>query len=250
MSQCAYCKQRKGKRPCPGLSGLICSQCCGEHRLVRVTCPSDCAYLDTGSDYQQKRLAVQFMPVRREFYRDLGEFGGAQAVSLFNLIEVITVSFFQGRRDGDVSFTLYQAVWPADVRGHAVLVRQAPGASPDGDVVTPPSTAPLAPADAAVFETFVVPRYLRHFGELANLCGRVQRAPLRRLRDGDDAWLGEMHIAPTDHSSGDLFGTQLPVLRRLHHEFGAEQPLGRTALIDVDVCGVGADDRFPALEEG
>jgi len=100
MSQCAYCKQRKGKRVCPGLSGLICSQCCGEHRLVRVTCPSDCAYLDTGSDYQQKRLAVQFMPVRREFYRELGEFGGAQAVSLFNLIEVITVSFFQGRRDG------------------------------------------------------------------------------------------------------------------------------------------------------
>ena len=26
--------------------------------------------------------------------------------------------------------------------------------------------APLAPADAAIFETFVVPRYLRHFGEL------------------------------------------------------------------------------------
>jgi hypothetical protein len=67
---------------------------------VRVTCSSDCVYLDSGSDYQQKRLGEQFMPLRREFYRELGEFGGQQAISLFNLIEVITVSFFQGRRDG------------------------------------------------------------------------------------------------------------------------------------------------------
>ncbi len=39
---------------------------------------------------------------------------------------------------------------------------QAQPERPEISVVTP-----LAPADAAVFETFVVPRYLRHFGELA-----------------------------------------------------------------------------------
>lgn len=100
MSACLYCHQRKGKRPCPALGGLICSLCCGEHRLVRITCPSDCAYLDSGSDYQQKRLAEQFMPLRRDFYRELGDLGGGKAVALFNLIEVVTFSYFEGRRDG------------------------------------------------------------------------------------------------------------------------------------------------------
>ena len=100
MSQCVYCKQRKGKRPCPALGGLICTLCCGEHRIVRVSCPSDCTYLGTGSDYQQKRLAEQFMPVRRDFYRELGELGGEKAVALFNLVEVVAFTFFHDRRDG------------------------------------------------------------------------------------------------------------------------------------------------------
>jgi len=100
MSHCVYCSQRKGKRPCPALGGLICSQCCGEHRIVRVGCPSDCLYLESGSDYQQKRLALQFMPIRREFYRELTELGGEKSVALFNLVEVVTFGYFQGRRDG------------------------------------------------------------------------------------------------------------------------------------------------------
>lgn len=100
MSQCVYCQQRKGKRPCPALGGLICTLCCGEHRIVRISCPADCIYLGTGSDYQQKRLAEHFMPVRREFYRQLAEFGGEKAVALYNLVEVVTFSYYQGRRDG------------------------------------------------------------------------------------------------------------------------------------------------------
>jgi hypothetical protein len=67
---------------------------------VRISCPADCVYLESGSDYQQKRLAVQFMPVRRDFYRELVELGGEKAVSLFNLVEVVTFGYFQGRRDG------------------------------------------------------------------------------------------------------------------------------------------------------
>lgn len=100
MSRCVYCRHRKGKRACPALGGLICSQCCGEHRVVRVSCPADCVYLGTGSDYQQKRLAEHFAPVRREFYRELGELGGEKAVALFNLIEVVAFGYFEGRRDG------------------------------------------------------------------------------------------------------------------------------------------------------
>lgn len=42
---CVFCQQRKGKRACPALGGSICSQCCGQHRLQAIRCPSDCAFL-------------------------------------------------------------------------------------------------------------------------------------------------------------------------------------------------------------
>ena len=109
MSKCVYCKQRKGKRPCPALGGLICSQCCGEHRLSRIACPSDCVYLDASSDYQQKRVGERFAQERKEFYKELYDVGGEKAAALFNLIEVVTFSYFHGRRtaqDGEVIASL------------------------------------------------------------------------------------------------------------------------------------------------
>ena len=68
--------------------------------MARISCPDDCTYLDSGSDYQQKRLATQFMPVRRNFYLELDQLGGRKAVALFNLIEVVTFGYFEGRKDG------------------------------------------------------------------------------------------------------------------------------------------------------
>ncbi len=100
MSQCAYCHARKGKRPCPALDGTICSACCGEHRIVRVACPADCTYLDSNSDYQQKRAGEQFAQARRTFYQDLFQVGGEKAAGLFNMVEVVAFGYFQGRRDG------------------------------------------------------------------------------------------------------------------------------------------------------
>ena len=45
MTDCVYCRKRKGKRVCPALDGLLCPQCCGIHRLREIACPSGCAYL-------------------------------------------------------------------------------------------------------------------------------------------------------------------------------------------------------------
>jgi hypothetical protein len=42
---CVSCGQRKGKRACPALRGLICTVCCGTKRLKEINCPSDCQYL-------------------------------------------------------------------------------------------------------------------------------------------------------------------------------------------------------------
>ena len=45
MAACVFCGRRKGKRTCPALAGSICSACCGQHRLSKIQCPSDCAHL-------------------------------------------------------------------------------------------------------------------------------------------------------------------------------------------------------------
>jgi hypothetical protein len=100
MSKCVYCKGRKGKRSCPALGGTICSQCCGEHRLLRIACPSDCEYLDTSSDYQQKRAGEQFALARKEFYKSLFAKEQEKGAALFNFIETVTFSYFGTRRDG------------------------------------------------------------------------------------------------------------------------------------------------------
>lgn len=42
---CAICETRRPKRFCPGVSGDICSICCGTEREVTVECPLDCEYL-------------------------------------------------------------------------------------------------------------------------------------------------------------------------------------------------------------
>ena len=64
MAACTYCSQVKGKRACPALGALICSRCCGEQRLVRIECPSDCKYLTTNEGYQQERSVQAFVMER------------------------------------------------------------------------------------------------------------------------------------------------------------------------------------------
>jgi len=68
--------------------------------MVRVSCPSDCEYLESNSDYQQKRIGDRFALDRRAFYQDLFALGGDKAAGFFNLVEVVTFTYFQGRHDG------------------------------------------------------------------------------------------------------------------------------------------------------
>ncbi|HEX3746331.1 MAG TPA: hypothetical protein VHW09_20475 [Bryobacteraceae bacterium] len=42
---CAICQIRRPRRFCPGVSGDICSICCGTEREVSVDCPLSCEYL-------------------------------------------------------------------------------------------------------------------------------------------------------------------------------------------------------------
>ena len=99
-TKCAYCHTSKGKRQCPALGGLICSICCGEHRLTKINCPADCPYLEAGTDYQRQRVGDLFRVERRRAYRDIFEIGGEKAAGLFNLIEIVCFSYFHNKPTG------------------------------------------------------------------------------------------------------------------------------------------------------
>jgi len=68
--------------------------------MTRIACPSDCQYLDSSSDYQQKRSGERFAQARKEFYKDLFTLGDDKAAALFNFIETMTFGYFCNRRDG------------------------------------------------------------------------------------------------------------------------------------------------------
>lgn len=58
--KCISCNQRKGRRECPALGGMICTQCCGSKRSVKIKCPDDCRYF--GQAMGKKWFAL-FQPV-------------------------------------------------------------------------------------------------------------------------------------------------------------------------------------------
>ena len=61
MAACPLCRSRKGKRSCPALRSTICSVCCGEKRLVEISCPSDCVYLEQGTRNDMSREAADYL---------------------------------------------------------------------------------------------------------------------------------------------------------------------------------------------
>ncbi len=104
-SQCIYCHQRKGKRSCPALGGMICSPCCGEHRLSEITCPQDCIYLAGHEGYQQEKLGQQFLQERQKIVQELQRRLGNQVPTLINLFDMSTYAYFHdktGAQDHEV----------------------------------------------------------------------------------------------------------------------------------------------------
>jgi hypothetical protein len=45
--RCRLCNKRPVKRSCPALREQICAVCCATKRLVEITCPEDCRYLES-----------------------------------------------------------------------------------------------------------------------------------------------------------------------------------------------------------
>ncbi|MGI8741513.1 MAG: hypothetical protein ACR2NN_02870 [Bryobacteraceae bacterium] len=51
--KCKICEQRKPRRYCPGVTGDICSICCGNEREQTIDCPLDCPHLQDAHDHER-----------------------------------------------------------------------------------------------------------------------------------------------------------------------------------------------------
>src|ERR1700730_1408956 len=73
--KCRICDTRKPRRFCPGVSGDICSICCGNEREVTVDCPLDCPFLvearahEKPRDVKAEEIPNLDIPVSEEFLR-------------------------------------------------------------------------------------------------------------------------------------------------------------------------------------
>jgi hypothetical protein len=68
--KCPLCSQRKGKRACPANNSTICTQCCGEKRILEIDCPESCEFLKIGRSHESHAQRTRHLftsdPVRLE----------------------------------------------------------------------------------------------------------------------------------------------------------------------------------------
>lgn len=100
MSKCISCNKKKGKRKCPALSGLICTECCGTKRLKEINCPPDCTYLKEAQLYSIVRVEEKPVDFQRKqwdlfwyfeglIYKFLLEFSGFTDEELLDVISLM-----------------------------------------------------------------------------------------------------------------------------------------------------------------
>jgi hypothetical protein len=52
--RCVLCDRRKARRHCPAKGNSICTQCCGEKRVLEIPCPEICEYLQIGRKHEEE----------------------------------------------------------------------------------------------------------------------------------------------------------------------------------------------------
>jgi hypothetical protein len=73
QEKCKYCGKRKGTRFCPALEGMICSRCCGEHRLIDIECPESCPHLNRHEDFQRAKQFNRYEEAWRRLNSDIAD---------------------------------------------------------------------------------------------------------------------------------------------------------------------------------
>jgi hypothetical protein len=89
---CPLCHKRATKRVCPALDREICPTCCATKRVVEISCPDGCRYLETSQKHPAavvKRQLDQDVTVLMTTMGRLSE----QQLQLFFLLQSIILAF-------------------------------------------------------------------------------------------------------------------------------------------------------------
>lgn len=98
---CRLCQKRPTKRACPALGEQICAVCCATKRLVEISCPEDCRYLEAAQRHPAaviKRQIDQDLAILMSTIGRLSE----QQLQLFFLLQSMVLSY---KPDGLVRLT-------------------------------------------------------------------------------------------------------------------------------------------------
>lgn len=109
--KCVHCGKRRGSRYCPALGGPICSRCCGENRLVRITCPSSCPQLERHEAFQRDRQGVRYREAWAKVNADLRD--RDQDLHLLLSLERLlkeTTEHLEGLTDADVAGAIAELI--------------------------------------------------------------------------------------------------------------------------------------------
>lgn len=89
---CPLCQKRPTKRACPAKGAEICAVCCATKRLVEISCPSDCRYLETS---QRHPAAVVKRQIDHDLSRLMATVGRLteQQLQLFFVLQSLVLSY-------------------------------------------------------------------------------------------------------------------------------------------------------------
>lgn len=122
--KCLRCGKRRGNRYCEALGGPICSRCCGENRLVKISCPSTCPHLLRHEAFQRDKQGSRYQEVWLKVNEDLH--GREEDLKLIIALEYLlkrVAERVEGLIDADVEGALAEL---ATRVGPIELVTQAP----------------------------------------------------------------------------------------------------------------------------
>jgi len=89
---CPLCEKRPTKRLCPALEREICPTCCATKRIVEISCPEGCRYLETGQRHPPAAVKRQIDKDVTALMTTMGRLS-EQQLQLFFLLQSIILAF-------------------------------------------------------------------------------------------------------------------------------------------------------------
>jgi hypothetical protein len=121
---CPLCRQRKVKRACPALGQDICAICCGTKRIVEISCPATCIYLEHAHRHPAAAVKRQQQADLVVLMTALGRVSEPQ-LQLFFLLQSTIVRFkpdaFSDLSDRDVADAAAALAASLETAGRGVL---------------------------------------------------------------------------------------------------------------------------------